>query len=253
MEYLSFLSLRSQNLSPAGSKLLDFGESNWYGDVSLTQLRQDIERFVSDLCVRNQLLEELQRAENAKGPLCAYELARICFRGVLGVSHYSSIDPLTPGSTYKFNLNEPVPLRERFDICLNAGTGEHIFNVCQFFKTMHDLTAPGGVMIHNSPFTGWPDHGFFNFQPTFYFDLATANHYKVLAMVLGSLQPLKYVQINKREDICDLFKNQQIPPNAHLLVIFRKSPDPVEFAAPMQGYYARTLSPEMTKQWKELR
>jgi hypothetical protein len=253
MEYLCFLSLRSQNLLPANPRMLDFGESNWYGDVSLAQLRQDIERFVCDPCARKKLLDEVNEAEAAKRPLRAYEMAQICFRGILGISHYAAIDPMTPGSTYKFNLNDPVPLREQFDICLNAGTGEHIFNVFQFFKTVHELTLPGGLMIHNSPFSGWPDHGFFNFHPTFYFDLALANGYKVLAMVFGSLQPLKYVQISSRDEIAELLTKNQIPPNAHLLVLMRKSTEPVEFKAPMQGFYARTLSPEMTKLWKELR
>ena len=233
--------------------MLDFGESNWYADVSMAQLRQDIERFVSDPGRRTELLNELQAAEDAKGPQLLYKIAKICFRGVLGVSRYSSIDPLMPGSTYKFNLNDPVPLREQFDICLNAGTAEHVFNVFQFFKSVHELTAPGGLMIHNSPFSGWPDHGFFNFQPTFYFDLALTNHYTVMAMVFGALDPLKYVQLTKREEIGELFNGKKIPPNAHLLAMMRKSTEPVEFSAPMQGVYSGKLSPEMVKMWKELR
>jgi hypothetical protein len=253
MEYMCFLSLRQQNLAPLNPRMLDFGESNWYGDVAVGQLRNDIERFVSDPGKRTEILNELKVAEDAGGPLLAYKLARICFKGVLGVSQYSAIDPLTPGSKYKFNLNDPVPLREQFDICLNAGTAEHVFNVYQFFKTVHELTAPGGLMIHNSPFSGWPDHGFYNFQPTFYFDLAVANNYTVMAMVFGALQPFKFVQIAKREDIGELTARKKIPPNAHLQVMLRKSADPVEFSAPMQGFYSGKLSPEMMKMWKELR
>ncbi len=250
--YRCFLSLRSQNLVPADASLLDFGVSKWDGDITLTQLRHDIERLTNDPHKRTTLLNELQTAEKANRPLLAYELSQICFRGILGVSHYSSIDPLTPESTYKFDLNEPVPLREQFGICLNAGTAEHIFNVYQFFKTVYELTAPGGLMIHNAPFVGWPDHGFFNFQPTFYFDLAVANGYTLLAMVFGALQPLKFVQIAAREEIDGLIKKKKIPRDAILQVVLRKSADPVDFSAPLQGCHARMVAAEITRQRRKL-
>ena len=37
-------------------------------------------------------------------------------------------------------------------------------------------------MLHGMPFSGWYDHGFYNFQPTFYLDLAIANNYGNLGL-----------------------------------------------------------------------
>ena len=143
-------------------------------------------------------------------------------------------------------------MQQQFDLTMNIGTAEHIFNVQQFFKTAHERTKTGGLMMHSSPCTGWVDHGFFNFQPTFYFDLARANQYEVLSFVLGKLKPFEYVQVQKHDDIPRLLQSGKIPNGSHINVLFRKKTDN-EFAVPMQGYYAGTLSKESQRLWHELR
>src|SRR5262249_37353762 len=159
----------------------------------------------------------------------------------------------TMSSTYQFDLNLPVSLNEQFDVVINNGTAEHIFNVCQFFKTAHERTVPGGLMIHSSPFTGWPDHGFYNFQPTFFFDLARANRYEILSFVCGQIKPLVYVQISSHAEFGSLLRQGKIPASAHLNVVFRKAKDGGDFAIPTQAYYAGALTPEMKRMWHEHR
>jgi hypothetical protein len=101
--------------------------------------------------------------------------------------------------------------------------------------------------------TGWIDHGFYNFQPTFFIDLAQANGYEVLLLVIGTIKPFAMVQIKSREHIIELAKSGQLPHNAMIDVAFRKSKDPRDFVAPMQGFYAGALSEEARKAWKTLR
>ena len=55
-----------------------------------------------------------------------------------------------------------------------------IFNQFNVFKTIHDLTKPGGFIFHQLPGQGYYDHGFYNYQPTFFFDLAEANDYSMI-------------------------------------------------------------------------
>jgi hypothetical protein len=76
-----------------------------------------------------------------------------------------------------------VDLDRQFHVVINSGTAEHVFNACQFFKTVHERTFPGGLMIHAFPFVGWLDHGFYNFNPTLIADLAAANQYAFLIWV----------------------------------------------------------------------
>jgi hypothetical protein len=182
-----------------------------------------------------------------------YEIARVFFSGIVDAASYSAIDPGTPTSRYQFDLNFPVPLEEQFDLSINNGTAEHIFNVAQFFKTAHERTKPAGLMIHSSPFTGWPDHGFYNFQPTFFFDLARSNRYDILSFLCGQIKPLKYVQITSHGDFAKLIKEGRIPPNTHLNVVFRKPSEPQDFVMPTQAYYAGALTPEMKRMWHEQR
>jgi hypothetical protein len=251
LEYVVFSSLRMHGVLPKRSNVLEFGESNWYGDVPVAQLDQDIQNLVRD--DDGGLLRELRGVVAANGPSVLYEIARVFFRGIVDAASYCAIDPGTPTSRYQFDLNFPVPLEEEFDVTINNGTAEHIFNVAQFFKTAHERTRAGGLMIHSAPFTGWPDHGFYNFQPTFFFDLARANQYDIPSFVCGQIKPLKYVQISNHGDFARLLKGGRIPANAHLNVVFRKPGESRDFAMPTQAYYAGALTPEMKRMWHENR
>jgi hypothetical protein len=162
------------------------------------------------------------------------------------------VDPGTPGSKYRLDLNQPLPIDEQFDLVINIGTAEHIFNVHQFFKTAHDRTRTGGLMMHSAPFTGWPDHGFFNFQPTFFFDLARTNRYDIVSFICGRILPFEYVQLATHDDIPHLIKTKKIPEGSHINVVYRKMSDS-DFQIPMQAYYAGVLSVESRKMWHQLR
>ena len=252
LEFMVLSSFREHGLLPLKPKVLELGESNWYGDVSMDQLEEEIRRLGSDPVQRDRYLLQLKQALAASRPGLLYELAQIFFAAVVQTGEYSAIDPGTPGSRYKFDLNQPLSIPEQFDLTLNLGTAEHIFNVYQFFKTAHECTTVGGLMMHSSPFTGWPDHGFYNFQPTFYFDLARANGYEILSFICGKLKPFEYVQVRNHDEIPQLIKLGKIPAGSHINVMFRKT-TAGEFAAPMQAYYAGALSKESKRLWHELR
>jgi hypothetical protein len=232
--------------------VLELGESNWYGDVTSQQVEQDIQRLVEDPAERQQLMMQLREIVAANRLDVLYELARFFFQFALQHSEYSAVDPGTPGSRYRFDLNLPLPIEEQFDLVMNIGTAEHIFNVHQFFKTAHDRTSIGGLMMHSSPFTGWTDHGFFNFQPTFFFDLARANGYEILSFLCGRVKPFQYIQVGSHDDIPRLLKAKRIPDGSHINVVLRKKSD-AEFQVPVQAYYAGALSEESRKLWHELR
>jgi SAM-dependent methyltransferase len=252
LEFLVFSSLRQHDLLPKKPAVLELGESNWYGDVPIAELEKTIGEFVTDADQRASLLDRLNKAALAAPPQSLYEIARVFFAALTDYASYSSIDPGTPGSKYQFDLNHPVPLEEQFDLVINIGTAEHVFNVHQFFKTAHDLTKSGGMMIHSCPFTGWADHGFYTFQPTFFFDLARANRYTILSFICGQIHPPQWLQISSHDEISGLLKSGRIPKNSHINVVLRKADDPSDFAIPTQGYYAGVLSDELKKRWREL-
>jgi len=97
----------------------------------------------------------------------------------LGCKTYTSFD-LFDSRSVNVDLNDPPSGRPDFDIVTNFGTSEHVVNQASVFRFMHELTAVNGVMLHSIPAAGGRDHGFFNYHPGLFFDLAAANRYEVL-------------------------------------------------------------------------
>jgi SAM-dependent methyltransferase len=252
IEYNLFRLLREQNVIPLGSEVLELGEANWYGDVDVRVLAQDVYRFMPEAS-RQETFRRLDEIVNAKRPSILFELAKIFWQTFLQPRAITAIDFHGTEQALKIDLNNPIDLGRQFQVILNLGTAEHVFNVAQVFKTVHDHTAPDGVMIHGLPFSGWVDHGFFNFNPTFYWDLAAANGYAVLGAAYAELKPLKLIQLHGRESIIDMVKQDQIGTNSLIYVVLRKSRQESGFCIPFQGYYANAVSKESAEAWKTFR
>lgn len=99
--------------------------------------------------------------------------------GVFGFTKYRSIDLGDVRADWQCDLNYPIDIPERFDAIANFGTGEHIFNIAEMFRSMHVLLREGGVQLHVMPVAGAVNHGFYNIHPTVYLDIAKANDYVV--------------------------------------------------------------------------
>jgi len=101
-----------------------------------------------------------------------------------GFNRYVSIDAGGAGGALMFDLNKDVrehyQFVETFDLVTDLGTAEHCFNQFSVFKNLHDLCKPDGVMIHALPAQGNVNHGFYNYHPRFFADLAVANNYEIM-------------------------------------------------------------------------
>ena len=105
-------------------------------------------------------------------------------------------------------------------------------------------------MIHEGPLSqGWIDHGFYNFQPTLFYDLAQANNYDIL-FVAGQLNPFKMLQFESREHAIHALSAGELTHNPALFVAFTKPMDDRAFVVPQQGYYDGTVSDEVAQAWK---
>ena len=119
--------------------------------------------------------------------------------------------------------------------------------------TMHEYTVPGGMMIHESPFTGWIEHGFYNLQPTLFFDLCEFNRYGMYGMFVQDLTTRTVLQIQTREDVYELAKEKKLPENSMLLTILKKHEEDRPFQIPIQGYYRKSLASAGNEAWRNLR
>lgn len=257
IEYKLLRDMKEAGFLPADPEVLEFGEANWYGDVPIEQLDEDIGLFVADAAERDRLRSALREywakveAEDFTDEL--FHIAKIFYRVMLNPASTTAIDFDGTAEAIRHDLNTPLDLGRTFDMTMNFGTGEHIFNAYQFFKSVHDATRPGGIMMHGMPFHGWVDHGFYCLQPTLYFDLAAANGYQFRALIYAEITPTRIVQIKNREQIAEMIERRQIGENAMLYAVMIRPEAGEDFKAPIQGYYARTVSDRVREAWSTLR
>lgn len=96
----------------------------------------------------------------------------------LGCGRYVSIDGNGRG-TLTADLNLPIAL-EPFDLVTDFGTGEHVFDQAQVWRTLHTLTKPGGYIAFDRPAQGYETHCYYVTHECLYHDLAQANDYTVI-------------------------------------------------------------------------
>lgn len=103
------------------------------------------------------------------------------------------------------DLNEPVQpdLHERYDMIVDTGTIEHCFNIAQAMKNLAQMTSKGGYIFQSNPLS-WFNHGFYNINPTFYYDFYQENGFDIIwfeGLVNGIDDP-KLVELPPYERFC---------------------------------------------------
>lgn len=154
---------------------------------------------------------------------------------------YTAIDvDGSPGSiALDLNYDQvPVALQGKFGLVTNLGTTEHICNQMNAFKAIHDLAAPGGIMIHHLPAGGMLNHGLVNYTPKFFWYLARSNDYKWLYMIFrksGNNYPIpkNLIDFTASYDLAssEMLRHHEIS-DYSIVVTFQKTLD-IPFVAPL--------------------
>lgn len=241
--------LAEQGEFKRGGKVLEIGECNWYGDMPIEELATELEEF-------DPIAAEFLRDENLKTrDWWEWKIVKVIYDALMHPSEIHSIDLDGTPAAQKLDLNygqaDHLCTRE-FSTSINHGTAEHVFNVAGVFFLMHEATEVGGLMIHESPFTGWIDHGFFTLQPTLFYDLAAANCYDIRMMAIEHIESRAIICVQEREHFHMMAKEGQIPYNSMLYVAMRKTND-APLKIPQQGVYARNVSEKVQQAWRALR
>jgi hypothetical protein len=234
--------LRDNGTLPECKSILNIGQPNWYGDMSWDVVWEHLTGSDADSFAENHT------------PI---EMAELAYRMLFDFDSFVSIDIGGDENAIKADLNYPVtPLGEwhygDFDLVVNHGTAEHIFNIAQVFRTMHDYCKPGGFMIHEAPWTGWIDHGFYSLQPTLFYDLAAANAYELPFVGIAQVDKKRVLTVAKREAISEIVLNGGPPADSLLFVVLKKTSDE-PFKIPQQGVYGGKVSETVRAAWRQLR
>lgn len=109
------------------------------------------------------------------------------FARALGAKYVSSMDASNfEGATTIHDLNQPVPpgLEERFDVIIDGGTLEHIFNFPAAIANCMKMVKIGGHLILLTPANNFCGHGFYQFSPELFFRvLSPENGFQVRRMI----------------------------------------------------------------------
>lgn len=118
----------------------------------------------------------------------AYLSDRQLFTG-LGFDDVVALDARDhEGSDILHDLNSdevPAGCGARFDLVLDGGTMEHVFDVASALRTICRMTRPGGRVVHISPLSNCVDHGFYSFSPTLFADFYAANNWLVRRLAIA--------------------------------------------------------------------
>jgi hypothetical protein len=198
----------------------------------------------------NALLEAFGVAPADVGRLASRGPAREIFER-LGFS-YASVDADGKQGALPLDLNVdsvPAHWRQKFDLVTNFGTSEHVANQANCFSFVHDAAAEGAFILHELPFQGWLNHGFFNYQPAFFLDLARANGYELIGQWVNSY-PHALHDFVPWELYTWPGKTAADEIGANLLVILRKGLHR-PYAHPFQGIYRQASVGEISARYGE--
>lgn len=168
----------------------------------------------------------------------------------LGFSKYLALDVNQRMDAMVCDLNYPVERIGRFDLVTDNGTGEHLFNQYQVWKNHHDLTKVGGVLLKIMPFKDWVNHGFYNFNPIVYRDVAAANDYQWLFFWICDRNHTPEDQdhsnrapffVEKRPADLLKFANRNWDTDLYMVAAWQKTTD-AAFEMPLQGKYKKDVS-----------
>jgi hypothetical protein len=154
------------------------------GHLHFTCSRRKLHRAVRDFGLPGTA-EEIDRClyRVPMTPLFSDEFLRFLGAKEIVTSDYSDFE----GATYLHDLNERYPedMRGRFDMVLDGGTLEHIFNCPAALRHCMELIRLGGHFVTITPSHNFMGHGFYQLSPELFFRVfQEGNGFTLRKMVL---------------------------------------------------------------------
>lgn len=109
------------------------------------------------------------------------------------------------------DLQQPIDpkFHNFFNLVIDSGTLEHIFDVKSVMENIVKITKNGGYVLQFIPAQNFLNHGFYQFSPTFFYDFYSNNGFEIvesyLVEVRGSYD--RFYQYNQEKDYTGLFFN----------------------------------------------
>ena len=91
------------------------------------------------------------------------------------------------------DMNRPISqeIMNSYDVVIDGGTMEHVFNYPQAISNAMNLVKPGGFLFIIVPTNGWCGHGFYQCSPCVFLDILTKeNGFELKSIYLHEVETL---------------------------------------------------------------
>jgi SAM-dependent methyltransferase len=169
---------------------------------------------------------------------------------VMDISPYEGADIVA-------DLNMPAPDEHvgKFDVIVDFGTIEHVFDVSQAFENVCSLLKPDGSVVLHHPTSNAMDHGFYSFSPTLYFDYFGANGFKDMRCYLMEGSPYTYGKRQRVFQYTEIGVEYSLVSGQSLACLFFATRDPNfsgKAVTPIQCVYRTEQQPATTSRLKDI-
>ncbi|MFT6778867.1 MAG: SAM-dependent methyltransferase [Paraglaciecola sp.] len=135
--------------------------------IKTEQQKEDLIHLNSN--IRHSSLKLNSYCENFLKDIGATSVESLDFSDFEGASHIYNLNDSFA------NDNNTKHLKEAFDLVLDFGTSEHVFQPGLSIANSLFMLKPGGRLILNLPITGFLEHGFYQFCPNIFHQIKSEN------------------------------------------------------------------------------
>lgn len=220
------------------------------GSQELHLKKADLEELIKIAGLDSKLLENIPNIKN--WPFGPRASSKYLYE-ILGIKDYQSIDMNGKHGAIIHDLNKPfndTSKFNKFDIVTDFGSCEHVFNISECYKTLHNLVKPGGYLIVDQAIL--KGNGYFKFDESFFEGIAAANNYKIIfsSYVIntgdktknGSYNQFHIPRNHKLLDVLDYSKlgNIEKSDNIGIFSVMQKTTQD-EFKIPYEGKFMNKI------------
>jgi SAM-dependent methyltransferase len=225
--------LWAKNLGVNFNRTLTLGRQGFcYAPAELRRVVRDFNLPVTEEQIRRCLQHEPGK------PHYADEFLRI-----LGAKEIVSVDNSDfEGAAFLHDLNERFPekMHGRFDVVIDGGTLEHVFDFASALRYVLELLAPGGHFIAMPPANQNMGHGFYQFSPELFFRVfSPENGFRLRKIILYDAWKADAVFYEVKDPALVGRVEVNSSPSLILMALAQRIPDvPMLTVRPQQSDYA---------------
>lgn len=159
-----------------------FGDILTAGRLDIYATLEDLVKWAKEMKFNLRSIEKAFTSEKDEFKRKGFITDRTFFQSI-GFNNVDSIDCNDYEQcsiVYDLNTDIPKGLYNKYDLILDSGTSEHIFNLPKVLENYFKMLKVGGRIIHILPASNHIDHGFYMFSPTLFYDYYSANNWKII-------------------------------------------------------------------------